>query len=270
MPLLMDIFCKKESQQWPVLIYAHGFNGFKDWGNFDMIAEEFATAGFFFIKFNFSHNGTSVQHPDEFTNLDAFAENNYTKQLNDLATVCNWACSANNPFEQMIDKNNISLIGHSMGGGIAILYASEDDRIKKLITWASVSACKTPWGNWTEEKMLAWKKEGVAYYKNGRTGQQMPMNYQLYEDYLVNEDRLSIRKALLKIEIPMLICHGTEDPAVPVETAHLLKAWKKSAKLFLTETDHVFGRKHPAQDSKIPGATEKVILETIKFLRNNP
>ncbi len=267
MPLLTDIFYKDESRQWPVLIYAHGFNGFKDWGNFDLIAMQFATAGFFFIKFNFSHNGTNVEYPEAFVNLEAFAANNYTKQLTDLQAVCNWVCNDSNPFRPMIDKTNISLLGHSMGGGITILYASEDERIKKLVTWASVAACKTPWGDWPQEKIKTWKKEGVAFYKNGRTGQQMPMNYQLHEDYLNNEKRLDIRKAMEKITIPILICHGTEDPAVPVETAHLLNSWKPSAELFLVESDHVFGRKHPATDSKLPIATEKLIAETMRFLK---
>ena len=41
-------------------------------------------------------------------------------------------------FKDEIDINNIILIGHSRGGAIAILKASEDARIKKLITWAAV------------------------------------------------------------------------------------------------------------------------------------
>ena len=70
-----------------------------------------------------------------------------------------------------------------MGGGISILQAAEDKRINKLITWASISECKTPWGNWPPDKMQQWKETGVEYYTNSRTKQEMPLYYQLYEDY---------------------------------------------------------------------------------------
>ena len=59
-PMATDIFYLKTSEPKPVVIYAHGFKGFKDWGNFDVIASRFASAGFTFIKFNFSHNDTYI------------------------------------------------------------------------------------------------------------------------------------------------------------------------------------------------------------------
>ncbi|MGB3155850.1 MAG: hypothetical protein WBB06_14685, partial [Chitinophagaceae bacterium] len=57
-PVALDIFFENDPEPRPVVIYAHGFNGFKDWGNFDLIAAKFAEEGFVFVKFNFSHNGT--------------------------------------------------------------------------------------------------------------------------------------------------------------------------------------------------------------------
>ena len=30
-----DIFYKKSDNPLPIIIYVHGFNGLKDWGNFD-------------------------------------------------------------------------------------------------------------------------------------------------------------------------------------------------------------------------------------------
>ena len=54
-PISLDIFFSEVRQPQPTIIYAHGFNGFKDWGNFDLIAEQFLASGFTFIKFNFSH-----------------------------------------------------------------------------------------------------------------------------------------------------------------------------------------------------------------------
>ena len=51
--ILIDVtFCLKNNNH-PVVIFSHGFKGFKDWGPFNQIAEYFARKGFCFIKFNF-------------------------------------------------------------------------------------------------------------------------------------------------------------------------------------------------------------------------
>lgn len=266
-PISLDIFFENENEQRPVVIYAHGFNGFKDWANFDLIARQFAAAGFTFLKFNFSHNGTNPSHPQEFIDLEAFGNNNYTKQLKDLQLVTQWVCDIQNPYQTSIDSNEIYLIGHSMGGGICILHAAQDSRIKKLITWAAISECKTPWGSWPATKMEDWKTTGVQYYTNSRTKQKLPLYYQLYEDYLQNAETLNIQNAIKKLAIPILICHGTLDTAVSVQKAHELKDWQPAAKLFTVESDHVFGRSHPWASNELPAAMQAVVNESIFFLK---
>jgi uncharacterized protein len=266
LPIALDVFFDKEGQKKPVVIYAHGFNGFKDWGNFDLIAKKFAAAGFVLVKFNFSHNGTTPATPEEFTNLEAFGNNNYTRQLTDLKRVVDWVCDPVNRYHSETDCNKLYLLGHSMGGGIVILHAAADNRIKKLVTWASISECKTPWGSWPAKKIEEWEKTGVAFYHNSRTQQQMPLNYQLYEDYRQHEEMLDIKKAIGGLEIPILICHGTADTAVPVEKAYELKQWQPSALLFTIDSDHVFGRKHPWTENTLPAAMETVVEESIRFL----
>ncbi|MDQ3552619.1 MAG: alpha/beta hydrolase [Bacteroidota bacterium] len=267
-PMAVDIFYKNQKKL-PVIIYHHGFNGFKDWANFDLIASQFAEAGFVFVKFNTSHNGTTPQHPEDFVDLDAFGNNNYTKELFDLDQILKWICEPTNPHEPVLDLNNIFLIGHSRGGGVAILKTAEDKRIKKLVTWASVAESKTPWGNWTKEKMEDWKQKGVAYYANSRTNQQMPLYYQLYLDHETNSERLDIAKAARSITIPWLICHGTKDDAVPVEQAHLLKEAALHAELFLVESDHVFDRKHPWEEENLPFAMQQIVEKTIHFFQKS-
>lgn len=266
LPIALDIFFDKEGLKKPVVIYAHGFNGFKDWGNFDLIAKKFTAAGFVLVKFNFSHNGTTPGTPEEFTNLEAFGNNNYTRQLTDLQRVIDWVSDTGNRYHSEIADHKLYLVGHSMGGGIAILQAAADTRIKKLITWAAISECKTPWGSWPPEKMEEWKKTGVAYYNNSRTHQQMPLYYQLYEDYWQHEKKLDIKKAIGSLDIPVLICHGTSDAAVPVEKAYELKQWQPRARLFTIDSDHVFGRKHPWTENVLPAAMEAVVEESIHFL----
>jgi uncharacterized protein len=265
-PIALDIFFEQNETPKPVVIYAHGFNGFKDWGNFDLMANEMARAGFALVKFNFSHNGTTPAQPEDFADLEAFGNNNYSIELQDLKLVTDWVSSAQNPYKKQININHINIIGHSMGGGIAILQASTDDRIKKLVTWASISECKTPWGNWPAGKMEEWKNTGVQYYTNSRTKQQMPLYYQLHEDFLQHEDRLNIQKAICTLKIPVLICHGTKDTAVPIEKAYALKEWQPAATLFTVDSDHVFDRKHPLLTDTLPTAMQEVLATTISFL----
>ena len=222
-PILTDVFYTADQSKKPVIIYLHGFNGFKDWGNFDLIACQFATAGFIFIKFNCSHGGTTVTETEVFADLDAFGENNYTKELDDLQTVIDWALSGANKFADEINEHQLGLIGHSLGGGIVLLKAAEEKRVNAVAGWASIAECNTPWGNWPQERIIAWKASGVEYYFNGRTLQNMPLYYQLYEDYQDNKERLNIQRAISSLPVPVLICHGSNDPAVPVQKAYLLK-----------------------------------------------
>jgi uncharacterized protein len=264
LPVALDI-CYPEQDQQPVIIYAHGFNGFKDWASFDLIAEQFATTGFCFIKFNFSHNGTAPEAPEELVNLEAFGQNNYTKELYDLQAVIDWALDDNNPYSPAMDKNNLFLLGHSRGGGVVLLKAAEEPRIKAVATWASVAEAKTPWGSWSPDRIEQWKQSGAEHYTNSRTGQQMPLYYQLYEDYQANQKRLDILKAAEGLSVPILICHGTLDEAVPVEKARQLKAAAKNAELYLVESDHVFGRKHPWPHSHLPQPMQDVVNKTISF-----
>ena len=265
-PIALDIFYTDALKAKPVVIYAHGFNGFKDWGNGDIFAKQFAAAGFVFVKFNFSHNGTTPEQPQDFIDLEAFGNNNYTKQLYDLNAVVNWVCDAKNIHQKAIDKNSIYLIGHSMGGGIATLQTAKDNRIKKLITWAGISECKTPWTNWSEEKLQEWKHTGVEYYLNGRTKQNMPLYYQLHQDYLDNASVLNIENAMRSLTIPILICHGFLDIAVSIEKAYDMHDWRPSSLLFTVESDHVFGRTHPWNSDELPEALQVVVNETIRFV----
>jgi dienelactone hydrolase len=267
--MLLDIFFNDDAFAKPIVIYVHGFNGFKDWGNFDLIAKEFAASGFVFIKMNLSHNGTTPDFPEAFADLEAYGNNNYSKELFDVEQIIQWVVDEKNGYKNQFDINQISLIGHSRGGGIAILKTSEDERINSLITWASVDECKSPWNHWSNEKMNEWQETGVQYITNKRTHQQMPLYYQLYKNYRDNQERLDIEKNIRKINIPILICHGTKDEAVPLHAAQKLKEWQPKAQLFLVESDHVFGRKHPWIETTLPPAMQAIVDQSILFLKKH-
>jgi dienelactone hydrolase len=119
----------------PLVIFAHGIRGFKDWGAHNLVAKYFAENGFRFLKFNFSHNGTTADNPTEFTDLIAFSDNTFSFELEDLQLVIDFACGGS----AIPRVNSVYLIGHSMGGGIGIVKTAEDKRIKKLVTMAAIS-----------------------------------------------------------------------------------------------------------------------------------
>ena len=88
--ILMDINFPKKSNN-KLIIFSHGFKGFKDWGCFNLISKIFAQNGFIFLKFNFSHNGTTIADPLNFNDLEAFGNNNFSIELNDLSLVLDWS-----------------------------------------------------------------------------------------------------------------------------------------------------------------------------------
>lgn len=260
-----DFYLPESKEKVPVIIYAHGFNGFKDWGGFDRIAAYFTNQQMALLAFNFSHNGTTPDSLMEFADLEAFGQNNYSIQLYDLTKIMDWVVEQAASEYTQLDISKLGLIGHSMGGGMVILQAARDKRVWKTATWAAIAHCKTPWGKWTEAMMETWKKNGVAFYENKRTQQQMPLYYQLYEDFLQHQEPLDILKAAAALETPLLICHGLQDPAVPVESAYLIKMAQPEARLFITDGDHVFGRKHPDGETLLPAEMQKVLEATLSF-----
>lgn len=257
-PIVFDVFFNKSGIQKPLVIFCHGYKGFKDWGSWNLLAEAFMKANLFFVKFNFSHNGGTIENPIDFPDLNAFSENNYTKELDDLDSVINHFLSED--FDQIneIDSNNVTLIGHSRGGGISIIKAAEDFRITNLITLASV--CDFEKRTATVGDLEQWQKEGVKYVLNERTKQQMPHKYQFYENFKANEERLNIENAEKSLQIPHLIIHAKEDPSVKFNEAESLHLWNSKSVLYpIKNSDHVFGAKHPWEEKLPPKALMQVI-----------
>jgi dienelactone hydrolase len=265
-PFLADVFYVESHTKKPVVILSHGFSGFKDWGPFDLVARAFAEAGFVFVKHNFSHDGTNINQPTEFVDLEAFGNNNFSKELDDLGVVIDWVCADAFPVAASeVDTERLYLIGHSRGGGIIMLKAGEDERVKKVAPWASVNE----FGKfWKKEEMEKIKNEGVIYVNNSRTKQRMPIYWQMYEDYLTHMERLYIPAVVRRLAIPMIVVHGVKDETVPYTAAIELKEWKPDATLILIEgANHVFGAKHPWAQDSLPADMDKAVTETIRFFQ---
>jgi pimeloyl-ACP methyl ester carboxylesterase len=266
----VDFYWIEDSKTKPIVLFLHGFKGFKDWGHWQAIARVFAERGFCFVAMNFSHNGTTLEQPTDFADLEAFGQNNYSKELADVQAVIEQMANTTTQGDlPALEAENITLIGHSRGGPIALITAVEQTAVRRVVTWASVDELNYSWAN-DEEKIAAWKKDGVVEVYNGRTKQNMPLYYQLYEDYQQHKKRLSVQATLQQLDKPYLIVHGTADPGVPSAAADYLAHYAKNAyKKLIQGADHVFGGKHPFEAAALPAHSLELVQETLDFITQN-
>lgn len=259
--MLADLTFDKAHRYAPVILFAHGFKGFKDWGAHNLVADYFAANGFRFLKFNFSHNGTTPDQPVDFADLIAFSENTFSIELEDLDRMIDFACNGT----AIPPAKKVILMGHSMGGGISIIKTAEDKRIGKLITLSSIGGFNDLWPK-TEEAQ--WKIQGLRYVENKRTGQQMPLKATLLDDLERNPGRLDIIAQAAQITQPWLIVHGHNDTTVPVNQAKKLKAAQPRAELItVPEADHVFNATHPYAGQSLPGALKQACEAVVNFAK---
>ncbi len=264
-PITADLTFQPDGKQKPLVIFLHGFKGYKDWGPWHVLAQQYAEEGFCFCKFNFSHNGVVPENLTDITDAEAFGYNNFSKEMDDTDRVLHFFTQKENLKRFEIDKSQIFMIGHSRGGGLGIIKAYEDNRIKKLATWAAVHDFS---GRFSNEELAYWKKNKVIYAKNARTGAEYPLYYQFVEDFLASKDRFSIRKAIENTSKPILIVHGTKDETVHVNAAFSLNKWQPESTLFiLPEANHVFGAKHPHEGNHLPQMLDRVNARTINFFK---
>lgn len=261
-PIAIDYISADAEQVKPLVIFVHGFKGFKDWGTHSLMGNYFAEQGFNFLKFNFSHNGIGKNQGAFFNDLEGFSKNTFSKELFDLNQVISFALSG----EQFEKPSEICLIGHSLGGGISIIQTSEDKAVKKLATWASISSFRNLWSPDQENE---WRKKGVLYFLNTRTNQQMPILSTLLEDLNEHTERLDILAAARKTSQPWLIIHGEADTSVHSKHAiELHNQQSKSQLLLIPSADHVFCAKHPWSSESIPGELKQVCDATIAFFKS--
>ena len=247
----------------PCLIYVHGFKGFKDWGFVPYLGEYLSSKGFFVITFNFSHNGIG-DSPLEFTELEKFAKNTFSLEVEELNEVIN-AYQFN--FFGGNTSKDVGLIGHSRGGAIALLAANKNKDVKAVTVWASVSKLD----RYSERQKEEWRKKGVFEVLNTRTNQVMPLYISLLDDIEQNKNgKLSLKKAAGELNKPLLILHGEQDLAVKVDEGKEIFSWanKELVDFYsIKATGHTFDIKHPFEGSN--PKFDFVLNKTEEFFTKN-
>ena len=236
-----------------LIVVVHGFKGFKDWGFFPWLAEYLCNSGFAVCRFNMSRSGIG-ENPETFDRLDLFAGDTYSIQLADLASAVQYAQSKYPGLATF-------LLGHSRGGGVAILGAYDVPGLSGVVTWSSIGRTD----RWDEQTKRKWHADGYLDIENARTKQMMRMSPAILDDYDRNAARLDIATAIANIDVPMLIVHGGKDESVPVEESRALAEKAREANLcIIEEASHTYNAIHPL--ITVPGALSLAALITAHFI----
>ena len=239
-PILVDVRATTREAAMPAVLIHHGFKGFKDYAFLPPFADRLARAGFTAITVSVS--GSGVDEFGNFTHLDRFAINTYTRELDDLGAVID---ALNRGALGTVSPTSLGIVGHSRGGGMALCLARETPRIGAVVTWAAIGTARRH----TEPELAAWRKAGTIEILNQRTRQYLPLDYEVAEDCLTHEQgRFNIPLAAATVGRPWLLIHGTADETVPLGEARGLAESAtdpRSEALFVEGAGHTFGTVHP-------------------------
>ena len=207
-----------------IVVLGHGVTGNKDRPFIVALAEGLAAVGIPAFRFSFSGNGASE---------GKFTDSNISKEVDDLGAVLN-----------ALDGYSVCYVGHSMGGAVGVLRASQDSRIQLLVSLAGMVHTKAfaqgEFGDVTPDEGFMWDEPDC------------PLS-QAYMDDLTQIN--SVVDHSPQIRVPWLLVHGDADDVVPIEDSHdiLAKATDQAQLITLEGANHVFS------DEFTPMMVEKVV-----------
>ena len=248
-------------RRYPTVLIVHGFKGFMNWGFFPELGARLAEAGYAAVFFNTSSSGVG-EDLESFTNVEAFERATYTKDLEDIELV---RAEIQSGRLCGVDTEKVAILGHSKGGGEALLHAAEANSYQCVIAWAAIHTAS----RFDEQTLTRWRRDGFLEIPNARTGQVFKVRLDGLDDYEANRERFDIQAATSRLKAPTLFVHGTKDESVEVEALDaLLDARGEGAEaLRLEGAGHTFGISHPM--TKSTADFEAVWAKTKAFLEEH-
>jgi uncharacterized protein len=126
----------------------------------------------------------------------------------------------------------VSLIGSSMGGYLAALYAARHPEVEKLVLLAPAFGFARLWAeSLGAEQLAAWERDGSMPVMNYAEGCETPLDWQL----MVDARRFEEEPAMLQ---PCLIYHGVHDTVVPVQVSRAFARTRTCVELREVDSDH--------------------------------
>ena len=156
-------------------------------------------------------------------------------------------------IERLLGSEGAILIGSSLGGYVAALYAARHSEVKRLVLLAPAFNFYQLWQDELgPERLEVWKQEGkipVFHYGENR---ELPLRYRFFQDASRFEPYPDFHQ-------PALVFHGNHDASVPVQSSILFAERHPNVRLVRLNSDHA-----------LTDSLETIWRETETFLLNAP
>ncbi|NCO12295.1 MAG: hypothetical protein COZ34_05125 [Candidatus Pacebacteria bacterium CG_4_10_14_3_um_filter_34_15] len=190
----------------PTVLFLHGFKGYKEEPTYVDLAKRFLKHGIASVRFDASGFGDS----------EGTLENSYrfSNFITDTEVIYEWLLQ-----RDFIDAEKIGVIGQSMGGAQAILFASNHPELK------IICAISPPNKIGTNDALGAikdeWKNKGYLEEMSSRYGKKIKIPYAYLEDAM----QYDFENLVHKITLPLLVVLGEKDNIVlPSQTEKVFNA----------------------------------------------
>lgn len=193
--LYATMHCSEVEKPKKAVIVCHGFisNRVGKWKR--GLCTKLAAKGFLAIRFDFTGNGESE---------GGIQEGTYSQEIDDLRKFIHYV--------QQQGCERIGVIGHSMGGAVAMLATEKEKHINAIATLGAPSGLV-----------------GRPYNEFLKYAER-PVPEKLPESFFNDIKKYSIQQAVKGIKVPLLVMHGDQDRVVPHEESHNLIKWANCPK----------------------------------------
>ncbi|HDX9658318.1 TPA: carboxylic ester hydrolase [Bacillus toyonensis] len=139
----MDLQLSDSENQYPILLFSHGFNGFRNQNTFEV--EELASQGYIVLSIDHTFDTAATVFPDgrtayvqPFNLTDDEGDSHIKLWEEDVTFVLNQIEKLNQNdeagfFTGRLDTSRIGMFGHSYGGATAAQILAKDSRVKAAI-----------------------------------------------------------------------------------------------------------------------------------------
>jgi pimeloyl-ACP methyl ester carboxylesterase len=212
---LSGVFAQPEGDAaYGAAILCHGMESNKESEKLILMARELAERGFLALRFDFAYVGESSGKFEDIT---------YTGEVEDLRSA----------FSLVQDRysGKTAILGSSMGGTVALLFAAQEPSVAALVTVAApVHPKRFPRRVLTPAQFQQWREHGFTFYNGQR------INLSLLHDL----EQIDVPQSAKKLACPVLVIHGEADNVVPVAEAYELHALlnNRSKLCILNGADH--------------------------------